>query len=207
MFRSLGWQPLLLVVAFLLAISLAAVGWLLGRSRSRMQFEEDRAGSITDPIASNDASRPPTVKPTAAPDASGVITFDLSLATRAGELKTTEVDGQAALIGWSSPNDTATWQFQAARSGFYRAELTYATASEAAEAELELRIDDRKRRCSLRASGGLDRFISDEYPVAVPVSGRHQLVIQPHGDWNADWLLLRGVRLIPMSGDKPRAGP
>ena len=68
MFRSLGWQPLLLVVAFLLAISLAAVGWLLGRSRSRMQSEEDRAGSITDPIASNDASRPPTVKPTAAPE-------------------------------------------------------------------------------------------------------------------------------------------
>src|SRR4051794_28744392 len=122
MSRSLGWQPLLLVVAFLLAISLAAGGWLLGRSRWQMRREETQAGSIPSSSANADGNAQ-MEKPTAAPDASGDITLDLSLARRAGELKTTEVDGQSALIGWSSPDDTATWQFQAARSGFYRAEL------------------------------------------------------------------------------------
>jgi hypothetical protein len=157
------------------------------------------------PGATKDAQLP--AQPIATPDANGVITFDASLATRGGELSVIQVDGAGALGGWSAAADAATWHFRTTRSGFYRAELTYATATAAADAELELRIDDRKRLCSLRASGGLEQFITDEYPVAVTVSGPHQLVIQPHGEWNADWLVLQSVRLIPMSADKTRANP
>ena len=75
------------------------------------------------------------------------------------------------------------------------------------DAELELRVGDRKRLCSLRSSGGLDRFVADECPVAVPASGLHQLAIRPNSERRVDWLGLRSVRLIPMSADKTGRAP
>src|SRR3954471_1036241 len=125
--RSLGWQPLLLIIATMLAIGFAAGGWALGRRRSQMGTATHIAGSSTaqQPQATNNANvDSQAARPAAAPDSNGVIALDVSLATRSAELRLTEIDGRAALSGWSSPDDTATWQFRAVRSGFYRAELT-----------------------------------------------------------------------------------
>jgi hypothetical protein len=204
------WQPLLLIASLLVAASLAAGGWALGRWRSHVI--PTGAGSSTAqkpslPSSIAPVGKPSAEKPIAAPDARGWVQLDLTSATLIKNVKRTDGGSGKALVGWSSRQDKAVWQFRAHRPGFFNAELTYATGDTAAEAELELHVGDRKRLCSLRSSGGLDQFITDEYPMAVPTSGVHQLTIQPHSDLPGEWFVLRSVRLIPTKTDKAVSVP
>ncbi len=193
--RSFLWQPILLAASALLAIALAIGGWTLGRRRSHQH-----SGPKPAPPAPIEAQATPNA--IAIPDASGAILLEPSTATLRGAIARSLVADEDAIIGWSSAQDTATWQFRTNKLGFCMAELTYGTTDSGADAELELRLDDRKRLCSLRASGGLERFITDEYPVAVSSSGLHQLTIQSHSDIPGPWLVLRSIRLIPTKADK-----
>ena len=201
--QSIPWQLLLLISSLLLALSLAIGGWALGRWRSH----EHAATEKPTPPRSTVPIEPAAAKPVAVPDARGSIQLDPASAALIGDIKPAQIGDGDSLVGWSSVQDKATWQFRAQRPGFFNAELTYSTSSAAADAELELRIGDRKRLCSLRSSGGLDQFITDEYPVAVPSSGVHQVTIQPHSNVGGQWLALRSVRLIPTKPDKATSAP
>jgi len=207
---SLNWHPLLLITSFALAIAFALGGWALGRWRSR---EHTEAAKLSPARQSSQAHLPlpveakDTQKSIATPNPEGSILLEPSRATLRGAVARSLTAGEDALVGWSSSQDSAAWQFRAPKPGFYSAELTYATTDAAAEAELELRVDDRKRLCSLRASGGLEQFITDKYPVAVSSSSVHQLTIQSHSDLPGQWLVLRSVRLIPTKPDKSAMPP
>jgi hypothetical protein len=207
---SLNWQPLLLIASFSLAIALAVGGWALGRWRSREHAEPAKLRPARQSVQANlpvAVEAKDSQKSIATPNPEGSILLEPSRATLRGAVTRSLTAGEDALVGWTSLHDSAAWQFRAPRPGFYSAELTYATTDAAAEAELELRVDDRRRFCSLRSSGGLEQFVTDEYPVAVPSSGVHQLTIQPHSDLPGPWLVLRSVRLIPTKTDKAGGAP
>ncbi len=194
--RPFPWHSILLAASLILALSFALAGWALGRWHSLKHTNLPKAAS---------ASSEPKVVPNSVPvpNASGAIVLEPSNAVLHGSITRSIIADEGAIVGWTSGKDAATWQFRANKAGFYSAECTYATADSAADAELELRVDDRKRLCSLRASGGLERFITDEYQVAVTNSGLHQLTIQPHNEIHGPWLVLRSIRLIPTTPDKP----
>jgi hypothetical protein len=202
---SFNWQPILLIASLLLAIAFALGGWALGRSRLREHAESNKSGpapqfprvSVAAPLSAKAAQTSVAI-----PSADGSILLEPSHATFRGAVTRSVSAGEDALVGWSSLQDSAAWHFRANKPGFYSAELTYATTEAAADAELELRVDDRKRLCSLRGSGNLEQFITDEYPVAIASSGVHQLTIQPHSDLPGQWLVLRSVRLIPTKAVK-----
>jgi hypothetical protein len=207
--RATHWQPLLLTASLVVAIVFAIGGWTLGRWRSR-RHTDAKSGAVNQSVRASGIGRISAQnpqKPTAISDPQDSILLQPTGATLSGAVTRSLMDGEDRLIGWSSRRDAATWQFRASKPGFYSAELTYATIDAAADAELELRMDDRKRLCSLRASGSLERFIIDEYPVAVPTGGVHQLTIQPHSEVRGPWLVLRSVRLIPTKADKPGKAP
>lgn len=203
--RHLNWQPLLLIIATLLSISFAIGGWALGRRRSQPHQAKTKAPARTDEPAPDVLT--PSAKTIAAADSSGVISLVPLAAALAGQVQLTQTEGEPVLTGWSSPDDAATWQFRATRPGFYNAQIEYAATDTAADAELELRVGVRKRLCSLRASGGLDRFITDEYPIAVQDAGQHQIAIRSNSQQEGSWLVVRSVRLIPVGADKLGRSP
>jgi hypothetical protein len=198
--RSFLWQSILLIGSLILAVFFAVGGWTLGRWRSLRQANVTK--SALAPIEPKIA--PSTI---VVPDDSGAILLGPAGATLQGGISRSIVAGEDGIVGWTSAQDTATWQFRANKPDFYSAELTYATGDAAADAELELRVDERKRLCSLRASGGLEQFITDDYPVAIATSGVHQLTIRPRSELPGAWLVLRSIRIIPTTPDKPAGGP
>jgi hypothetical protein len=198
--RSFPCQSILLIASLILAVFFAVGGWTLGRWRSLRQANVTK--SALAPIKPK-----VTIVAIAVPNASGAIVLGPAGATLQGGISRSIVAGDDGIVGWTSAQDTATWQFRANKPGFYSAELTYAIGDAAAEAELEVRMDDRKRLCSLRASGGLEQFITDDYPVAIATSGVHQLTIRPRSELPGAWLVLRSIRIIPTTPDKPAGGP
>src|SRR5262245_7839100 len=136
---SFNWQPLLLIASFSLAVAFALGGWTLGRWRSREHVEAANS-ELTNQSTANlpgpvDAKDPH--KSIATPNSEGSILLDPSRATLHGAVTRSLTAGEDGLVGWSSLQDSATWQFRSPKPGFYSAEFTYATTDAAAEAELE----------------------------------------------------------------------
>jgi hypothetical protein len=90
------------------------------------------------------------------------------------------------------------WDFRVEKPGYFKAELTYALQSSTDDAELELFIGERVKRCSLRASGGLNQFHADTVTVAVAQNGSQRLIVRAHKDASDD-LVLKGIRFMPIS--------
>ena len=101
----------------------------------------------------------------------------------------------------NSVGDEASWEFRVEKPGFFKAELTYATKDGTQETDLELRIGERVKRCTLRSSGGLEQFVSDAVTVAVPQSGKQSLKIRCRSGPPSDSLVLRNIRFIPIGAN------
>jgi hypothetical protein len=109
------------------------------------------------------------------------------------------------LAGFGSPDAAATWHFRLVEPGFFHLELTYATAADVADGQLEAALGGETKACDLRSTGGLDQFLTDSYTLAIPKSGQHTLVLRPLRPASGDWLLLKSVRLVPVGAGERRA--
>jgi hypothetical protein len=124
-----------------------------------------------------------------------------------GGVRLETMGGADVLTSWLSPEAQARWQFRVPKPAFFRAEVTYATADNAADAEVEFVIDDRPKSCGLRSSGGPDSFVSDIFTMAVRESGRHTLALRTRRSADANWLVLKSVRFIPIRANLTTDAP
>lgn len=130
-------------------------------------------------------------------EGTGEVNFSAATATTSGGIELRTSTSGDRLINWTNPDASAEWPFHLVVPGSFRLEINYAVASGAGGAELEAAIGNQTRRCQLRSSGGLDRFISDTFEIPVPAAGEHKLLLRPATRPAGDWLAIQSVRLIP----------
>jgi len=191
-------DAMILALSGTLAITIGAGGWFLGRlSRTDHPTQAARGSQWTG--ASREEAVVDLTRPSAVTaNSRGELVFALGAARLTGKVGLQILEGEELLTGWDSPDDGAAWQFHAAKPGFFRLELMYSTGGDVEDAELEVIIDERARACSLRPSGGRDRFLTDTYIFVVPHTGQHLLTIRPRTRTGSPWLVVKSVRFIPV---------
>jgi hypothetical protein len=191
------------------AVMLAVAGWALRPGPRAPQSKQAASaprlvqGRESNPDRQPEARLPPSVvsQPT-----SGELMFPPQAAGLAGNVVVETIGAQPQQARWTSDEDQAVWQFHLKKPGFFHVELVYATAA-ADDAELDLRIGDWRKVCSLRSAGGLDQFVTDIYPLALSQSGIHRLTIRPLSHPEGDWFALRTIRLVPIGPAAPCGKP
>ena len=129
----------------------------------------------------------------------GSVLLRAGLAKRSGPVELEESPAEDLLVRWG-PAGTARWRFRVLRGGVFRVVIEYAAEDAWRDAEYELTIGSRStapqaKRCTVRGSGGEGVFHSDEYFLAVPSSGEHELTMMATGLANNGLLVLRSIRL------------
>ena len=130
-------------------------------------------------------------------EGTGEVNLSPATATTSGGVELRTTSSGDLLVNWANDDAAAEWPFRLVVPGSFRLEMTYAVASGAGGAELEAAIGNQTRRCQLRSSGSLDRFIKDTFEIQVPAAGEHKLVLRSATQPAGDWLALQSVRLIP----------
>jgi hypothetical protein len=205
------WRTAAIVLAMFLVLIAVATSWGIWRVLNRPPAEVPLAGPATDPEArpADLAAEPPPDPNLMLQEGSGVVNFLNSTAALSGSVEMRLAGTDEVLANWTGTEDAAQWDFRLVRPGFFQIELVYATAQDAGGFELEASVGSQAKRCELRATGGLDKFLTDNYTIALPVSGRHTLALRPGRKPAGDWLVLRSVRLIPVAANvvPPASGP
>jgi hypothetical protein len=197
------WQTVAIVLALFLVLIAVATSWGIWRALHRPAPSEPLAGPTTDPETppADLPAEPPVDPRLVLQEGSGVVNFPAGLAALDGAVELRTLVAEEVLANWTGTEDAAQWDFRLVRPGFFQIELVYATAQDAGGFELEASVGSQSKRCELRSTGGLDKFLTDNYTIALPVSGRHTLALRPGRKPAGDWLVLRSVRLIPIAGN------
>ncbi len=193
------WRPIAAALVAALSLLVAVGGFGLVRSRWPASVERP----VEVPPPQPPASPPPPEPIVILQEGSGAVTLSPSTAALRGGVELQVLGTEEALAHWTTTEDSAAWRFRLVQPGFFQAELTYATSEIAEDAALELMIGERVTPCTLRNSGGLDRFHSDLFTVVVPTNGEHMLVVRPLRQPAGEWLILKTVRLVPVGGNLP----
>jgi hypothetical protein len=200
------WPTVLALAALSLAAMAAVLGWAVWRQRNEPAAVHT-ADSI--PVQSDPPARAAELsadKPTVQlQEGSGEVTLSAATAQLAGGVELRHVGTTAVLGQWTAQDAAAQWRMRLIQPGFFEVELRYATTAEAAGAEITLSTGQSAKTIALRASGGLDRFISDTVTLAIPSGGQHDLSLALPQPLGGDWLLVETVRLIPVGGARPPA--
>jgi len=193
--RLNGHRPLL-IGACVVAIGLAAGGWVL----SRHKLPNGEATKASVPPAKSPKSQA-AEQPVVAADSSGGYECLPREAKLSGDLEVMATAEGDMLGPWNAVGDAAVWNLRVARPGFFQAQVTYAGTAAAEESELEIRIGSRARRLSLRGTGGLERFETDSLTIAIERSGSQTLAIRTPAPQRGAWLRVRSVRLLPIGAN------
>ncbi|MCI0357611.1 MAG: hypothetical protein L0211_03885 [Planctomycetaceae bacterium] len=198
------WRIILAITAATLVVLVAALGWGVWRERSRSQNQP--AINITTPVPAlpepEETSNQPTLQ---LQEGSGEITLAAATAQLHGSLALRHTGTSESIGNWATQDAAARWRFRLIQPGFFQVELKYATAGEAAGAEIDLLVGKERKACELRPSGGMEKFITDTVTVAIPSGGEHTFALTAKEPLGGDWLLVQSVRLIPVGGATPPA--
>ena len=204
------WHRAVLSVTAAVLVLCGVVAWGLATGQFKRDANRSPQSPSTDttdkemeePNAEQSSESPPIVARHRKPlmlkqEGTGEVIFSPATATTSGGVELRTTTSGDLLVNWTSEEATAEWPFRLVVPGSFRLEMTYAVASGAAGAELEAVIGNQTRRCQLRSSGSLDRFITGAFEIQVPAAGEHILVLRPATRPAGDWLALQSVRLIP----------
>lgn len=200
--------PRLRTLAFMAAAVLLIAGGIWGAGKYLTPKIETPDGS--DKTAANGEQPPdadpeppdPAAKATVVlQEGSGDMNLPPSAAALIGETRLKIAVSENVLTGWASPDDAAIWKFKLLRPGFFKLELTYATASESEEAGMELLLDDQVvETFHLKPTGGVDKFETLTHTIVVKSSGAHVLKLHPAAAISEDGLVIKSLRLAPVGG-------
>jgi hypothetical protein len=187
----------------------AAVGWGVyqsTRTPSRIAIPE---APLPSPEPTIEPEPPPPQAVVQMQEGSGEVNFAPAAAVLQGKIELQPVGTQEVLIGFTSADASAQWQFRLVLPGFFDLEVQYATAPEVEAVELTAELAGQPKALALRPTGSLDEFYTDTFTLALPKSGQQTLVLKPAASLPSDGLILKSVRLIPvnMGFDGPRTVP
>jgi hypothetical protein len=201
------WRPVMgLVFAALVALA-GVTCWAInaGLNRESSPVEVNQPEIPVDPAETPSAPAfdPPAI--VQQQEASGEIHLPLTTAELSGGIELIETDAGPILQNWSAEGARSTWLIALVEPGFFHLELVYATNAGFEESNLLATVGEQEKRCLLRDSGGLDKFLTDTYTIALPKSGRHSLVLQSAALPAGGEIVVRSVRLVPVGGSAPAA--
>ena len=191
-----------LVLCGVIAWGVATGQFKKDANRSPQLLSTDTADEEMEESDAEQGDMPPVVARHRQPlmlkqEGTGEVIFSPATATTSGGVELRTTTSGDVLVNWTSDDASAEWPFRLVVPGSFRLEMTYAVASGAGGAELEAAIGSQTRRCQLRSSGSLDRFLTDTFEIQVPAAGEHKFVLRPATRPAGDWLALQSVRLIP----------
>jgi hypothetical protein len=140
-------------------------------------------------------------------EGSGAVMLTPATAARQGAIELGVSGTEEVLIDWTGPEAAAQWRFKLVKPGFFNAEVTYATAEDAAGGELTLAIGDRSWKVALSGTGAPSSFTTQVEKIVVRKSGESTLDVRPSEPSDRDWLVLKSVRLVPVDLTVPAAEP
>ncbi|HZN34149.1 MAG TPA: hypothetical protein VFB80_10030, partial [Pirellulaceae bacterium] len=196
-----GWPRLVAAMLAVAALVLCAIG---GGIWIRSYWPPARPVEPPRPVVTEPAPPQPII---VLQEGSGEVVLSAATATLAGAVELQVVGTEEVLAHWTTPEDRAVWHFRLVKPGPFYAELTCATSAEAEGFELELVVDDRATAHLLGPSGGFDQFRTDKVPLVIASGGEHTLTLRLAKAPPADWLVLKSVRLVPVSADAPPDAP
>jgi hypothetical protein len=103
----------------------------------------------------------------------------------------------SAVHDWLGTDEVLTWQLDVRQVTLFRARLTYAVDDTGAGGSIRVTWGDRTKDWDLRASGGFESFITDEFPLSVGGPGKHALTIKPVTKPGREVMRFRSLELIP----------
>jgi hypothetical protein len=198
------WAIILAITAATLVVLVAVLAWGVMNQRWKPRPEPTANAPVPEPerLDPEAIADQPTLQ---LQEGSGEVTLAAATAQLAGGVELRHVGTTAVLGNWPTPDAAARWRFRLIQPGFFQVELKYATAAEAAGSAVEISVGQDSKKCELRASGDLDKFLTDTLTFALPVGGEHTFVLAPKAKLDGDWLLVESVRLIPVGGARPPA--
>jgi len=200
------WGIVLAITAAALVVLVVVLAWGVMNQRWRPQPEPTANTPVPEPDVPDPEPEPIADQPTLQlQEGSGEVTLAAATAQLAGGVELRHVGTTAVLGNWTAPDAAARWRFRLIQPGFFQVELKYATAAEAAGSAMEITAGKEHKTCELRASGGLDRFLTETLTVALPAGGEHTVELTPKAKLDGDWLLVESVRLMPVGGARPPA--
>ena len=193
------WRPIVTMLLAALAVLAAAVAWGIVQQTRR------HAEPIASPAAPlQPQPEPPPPEPIVQlQEANGDVHFAPAAAILGSGVQLRTSGTGELLAGIGSSDSQVQWKFRLVEPGFFHVELTYATATDAEAAVLEAVLDDESKRCDLRSTGGEDQFLTDTFTFAIPKGGEHTLILRPERPPAGPWLVLKSVRLVPISRPPP----
>jgi hypothetical protein len=196
------WRIVLAITAVTLVALVAALAW--GVARQRWQPQPEQTANLPAPEPVMPEPEPIAGQPTLQlQEGSGEVTLAAATAQLAGGVELRHVGTTAVLGNWMTPDAAAHWRLRLIEPGFFQVELKYATAAEALGSEVVVAVGKQRKASELRASGGLEKFVTDTMTIAIPTSGEHTLELALHQELAGDWLFVESVRLIPVGGARP----
>lgn len=196
----LGLAALILLVA-----GLGGTGaWLSGRAVLRRRSEAQTSPEELVPAEEN--SEPMEVvdlqpKPPPAivllQEGSGEVHFTPSAAILSGAVSLEIAGTSNALVGWSSVDDRAEWQFNLVKAGFFELEISYAASADTRGKKVSIALDEDVKIYTLRAPDQALGVVRDRHIFEIKQSGDHRLQVTPVGDWVGTSWQLDQLRLLP----------
>jgi hypothetical protein len=200
------WRIVFAITAVTLVVLVAALAW--GVAQQRWQPRPEPAASIPapEPVAPEAEPEPIAGQPTVQlQEGSGEVRLAAATAQLAGGVELRHVGTSEVLGNWMAPDAAVHWRLRLIQPGFFQVELKYATAAEALGSEVVIAAGEQRKASELRASGGLEKFVTDTMTIAIPTSGEHAIELALRQELAGDWLVVESVRLIPVGGARPPA--
>jgi len=194
-FAALGAMLLLVVV----------LGVVLWQRISQPPLQEvDLSGpkiapQIEEPPPDKHQPEPPPKSVVVLQEGSGELNLTPATALVEGKLVREVLGTGDALVGWSSKDEIAEWQFKLVKPGFFELELQYVSHPSLAGKIVSIAWDKDLKRVALRPPDQ-EETVRDSQIILIKRGGEHSLTMQPAEPLPAGALKLISIRLIPATG-------
>src|SRR5690606_19732592 len=116
-------------------------------------------------------------------------------------------DGQMCIGWWTSQEDYAIWQVEAARDGAYDVYLHWAITDDWAENPFVIEAGESRLTGAIPTTGGFDRYELRKFGRLQLKQGRNQVAMKPTAKVKGELADLKEIRLVPAEAAPPDAHP
>lgn len=181
------------------AVVIAASVWIVGSfllDDSTISGSSNGEGGERNRSGWGTRNTSPVTPVTQQPDGSFLLSAD-NVRIRGETARVVTDESGSAVHDWLRADEVLAWQLEVRQATLFRARLTYAVDEVGAEGSIRVTWGERTKDWDLRSSGGLESFITDEFPLAVSDPGQHALTIEPVTKPGREVMRFRSLELTP----------